>query len=200
MNRQALAADSATKKLLIEFLLQMNDLARSDCTVVVVAATNCDPVLLDPAFVRRFEKKIFVPLPSPTERIEMMRANLHEIEHSIGDQDFQVLAKLTSGYRCGRYIPVLFSFTAGDVHCSGSDLRALVRDAAMIPVREFTAALTHGDANDGADMTIERERRSGPVGRLGKRARLSSDCVRPVSRADFEHAVSLTYQCRSAEE
>lgn len=101
MNRQALAADSATKKLLIEFLLQMNDLARSNCTVVVVAATNCDPGLLDPAFVRRFEKKIFVPLPSPTERIEMMRANLHEIEHSIGDQDFQVLAKLTSGYRCG---------------------------------------------------------------------------------------------------
>jgi len=82
----------------------------------VIGATN-KPWVLDDPFRRRFQKRIFVPLPEADERLEMFRIfskNLNMGE----DVAFEELAKITDGY-------------------SGSDIYDNFQAAQMKVVREF---------------------------------------------------------------
>ena len=112
--------DGASRRVLCELLLQMTDLRRegADSNVVVIAATN-DLGALDEAFVRRFDKRLTVPMPDADARAALIEhVLLHGgVAHELLDCDIQALADVTEGY-------------------SGSDLRALCRHAAMAPVRE----------------------------------------------------------------
>ncbi|KAE9420860.1 hypothetical protein Angca_007212, partial [Angiostrongylus cantonensis] len=66
--------DDANRRVKVELLLQMQRL-QTTSNVVLVCATNC-PWDLDPAFLRRFEKKIYVGLPDLQSRIAMLKARL----------------------------------------------------------------------------------------------------------------------------
>uniref|UniRef100_A0A0K0D912 AAA domain-containing protein n=1 Tax=Angiostrongylus cantonensis TaxID=6313 RepID=A0A0K0D912_ANGCA len=66
--------DDANRRVKTELLLQMQRL-QTTSNVVLVCATNC-PWDLDPAFLRRFEKKIYVGLPDLQSRIAMLKARL----------------------------------------------------------------------------------------------------------------------------
>ncbi len=82
----------------------------------VIGATN-KPWVLDDPFRRRFQKRIFVPLPEADARLEMFRIfskNLNMGE----DVTFEELAKITDGY-------------------SGSDIYDNFQAAQMKVVREF---------------------------------------------------------------
>jgi SpoVK/Ycf46/Vps4 family AAA+-type ATPase len=82
----------------------------------VIGATN-KPWVLDDPFRRRFQKRIFVPLPEADARLEMFRIfskNLNMGE----DVTFEELAKMTDGY-------------------SGSDIYDNFQAAQMKVVREF---------------------------------------------------------------
>jgi len=83
---------------------------------VIMGATN-RPWDLDPAIVRRFERRIYVPLPDLEARKEIFRIHLKGVELE-EDVDLAELAELTVGY-------------------SGSDIRLVCREAAMEPVREL---------------------------------------------------------------
>jgi SpoVK/Ycf46/Vps4 family AAA+-type ATPase len=50
--------------LLLEFLVQMNGVGNDETGVLILGATNI-PWQLDPAIKRRFEKRIYIPLPDP---------------------------------------------------------------------------------------------------------------------------------------
>ena len=84
--------------------------------VSVFATTNM-PWELDIAALRRFERKILVPMPDKETRKKVIK--LHSgTHHTLTDDDIEYLADHTEGY-------------------SGSDLSTLVNDALMRPIKQL---------------------------------------------------------------
>ncbi|KAM9790465.1 vacuolar protein sorting-associated protein 4B isoform 2-T2 [Syngnathus typhle] len=112
----------AARRIKTEFLVQMQGVGTDNEGVLVLGATNI-PWTLDSAIRRRFEKRIYIPLPEEHARGFMFKLNLGSTPNSLTDSDFVTLGKKTDGY-------------------SGADISVIVRDALMQPVRKVQAA-TH---------------------------------------------------------
>ena len=82
--------------------------------VTVMAATN-RPWDLDDALRRRFEKRVYIPLPNEKGRRQLFDLNLKKINLS-KDIDYDKLIKATDGY-------------------SGADIANVCREAALMPMR-----------------------------------------------------------------
>uniref|UniRef100_A0A6B2L4H4 vesicle-fusing ATPase n=1 Tax=Arcella intermedia TaxID=1963864 RepID=A0A6B2L4H4_9EUKA len=105
----------SARRIKTEFLVQMNGIGKDMQGLLVLAATNM-PWSLDPAIRRRFEKRIYIPLPEEGARSTMFKIHLGDTPTNLSPEDFQELARLTEGY-------------------SGSDIAVVVREALMQPVR-----------------------------------------------------------------
>ncbi|KIJ38492.1 hypothetical protein M422DRAFT_210925 [Sphaerobolus stellatus SS14] len=114
--------NDATRRIKTEFLVQMNGVGHDDTGVLVLGATNI-PWTLDPAIKRRFEKRIYIPLPGPEARKRMFELNVGNTPCELNQKDYKKLAEMTNGY-------------------TGSDIHIIVRDALMQPVRKVLSA-TH---------------------------------------------------------
>lgn len=90
--------------------------------ILVLGATNI-PWVLDSAIRRRFEKRIYIPLPEAPARVIMFKLHLGNTSHTLNEEDFKKLANATNGY-------------------SGADISIIVRDALMQPIRQVQTA-TH---------------------------------------------------------
>lgn len=112
----------ASRRIKTEFLVQMNGVGHDDTGVLVLGATNI-PWQLDNAIKRRFEKRIYIPLPGPEARKRMFELNVGTTPCELTNPDYRALADKTQGY-------------------SGSDIAVVVRDALMQPVRKVLSA-TH---------------------------------------------------------
>lgn len=112
----------AARRIKTEFLVQMQGVGNDMTGVLVLGATNI-PWALDPAIRRRFEKRIYIPLPDISGRAKMFQLNIGNTPHTITAKQFRELAERSEGY-------------------SGSDIAVLVRDALMEPVRKVQGA-TH---------------------------------------------------------
>ncbi|KJH42208.1 ATPase, AAA family [Dictyocaulus viviparus] len=66
--------DDANRRVKTELLVQIQRI-HTTSNVVLICATNC-PWDLDPAFLRRFEKKIYIGLPDFHARIAMLKGRL----------------------------------------------------------------------------------------------------------------------------
>ncbi|EIN13123.1 AAA-domain-containing protein [Punctularia strigosozonata HHB-11173 SS5] len=111
-----------SRRIKTEFLVQMNGVGHDDTGVLVLAATNI-PWVLDNAIKRRFEKRIYIPLPGADARRRMFELHIGNTPTTLTPQDLRELAQRTEGY-------------------SGSDISIVVRDALMQPVRKVISA-TH---------------------------------------------------------
>ncbi|MGQ4890970.1 MAG: AAA family ATPase [Candidatus Njordarchaeia archaeon] len=119
--------NDAMRRVKTTLLSQMDGLySKKGERLVVIAATNL-PEDIDPAFRRRFEKRIYVPPPNKEARKEIFKIHLKGIEVS-NDVDFDKLAELTEGY-------------------TGSDIALIVREASMRPIRELAEAGKLADKN-----------------------------------------------------
>ncbi|KAM4029178.1 vacuolar protein sorting-associated protein 4B [Anomaloglossus baeobatrachus] len=112
----------AARRIKTEFLVQMQGVGVDNEGILVLGATNI-PWVLDSAIRRRFEKRIYIPLPEAHARTDMFKLHLGTTPHSLTDGDFRDLGKRTNGY-------------------SGADISIIVRDALMQPVRKVQSA-TH---------------------------------------------------------
>ncbi|KAL7748234.1 Vacuolar protein sorting-associated protein 4 [Sorochytrium milnesiophthora] len=112
----------ASRRIKTEFLVQMNGVGNDMDQVLVLGATNI-PWQLDSAIRRRFEKRIYIPLPDVHARARMFQLHVGNTPCNLTTQDFRVLAERTEGF-------------------SGSDVGVLVRDALMQPIRKVQTA-TH---------------------------------------------------------
>ncbi|CAG8717848.1 8263_t:CDS:2, partial [Ambispora leptoticha] len=112
----------ASRRIKTEFLVQMNGAANDSTGVLVLGATNI-PWQLDAAIRRRFEKRIYIPLPEASARAHMFELNIGDTPCELKQQDFKTLAEKCEGY-------------------SGSDIAVVVRDALMQPIRKVQTA-TH---------------------------------------------------------
>ncbi|KCV68453.1 hypothetical protein H696_04747 [Fonticula alba] len=123
----------AARRIKTEFLVQMNGVGNDQNGILVLGATNT-PWTLDAAIRRRFERRIYIPLPGVEARSRMLKLNLgNDVQCTLQPKHFKRLAQLTDGY-------------------SGSDLSILVRDALMAPVRKVQTA-THFKTVTGPDRT-----------------------------------------------
>ncbi|CAG8669184.1 7070_t:CDS:2, partial [Acaulospora colombiana] len=112
----------ASRRIKTEFLVQMNGVGNDSSGVLVLGATNI-PWQLDSAIRRRFEKRIYIPLPDPAARARIFELNVGSTPCELTREDYKLLGDMTDGY-------------------SGSDISVLVRDALMQPVRRVQSA-TH---------------------------------------------------------
>ena len=109
--------DSHVAERVVSQLLTELDSIERLRNVVVIAATN-RPDLVDPALLRpgRFEKLIYVKHPDEAARVEILKT--HTRRMPLGrDVDLSEIAARTEGF-------------------SGADLAALVREAALVALRE----------------------------------------------------------------
>ncbi|KAF7306243.1 AAA-domain-containing protein [Mycena indigotica] len=123
------AESEGSRRIKTEFLVQMNGVGHDDTGVLVLGATNI-PWQLDNAIKRRFEKRIYIPLPGPEARQRMFELHVGETPCEMSKADYRVLAEQTDGF-------------------SGSDISIVVRDALMQPVRKVLGATHFKRVGDG---------------------------------------------------
>uniref|UniRef100_A0A3P9HCB9 vesicle-fusing ATPase n=1 Tax=Oryzias latipes TaxID=8090 RepID=A0A3P9HCB9_ORYLA len=112
----------AARRIKTEFLVQMQGVGNDNEGILVLGATNI-PWTLDSAIRRRFEKRIYIPLPEEHARSSMFKLHLGSTPNNLTEADFVTLGRKTDGY-------------------SGADISVIVRDALMQPVRRVQSA-TH---------------------------------------------------------
>ena len=101
----------------------MQGVGHDDTGILVLGATNI-PWDLDPAVRRRFQKKIYIPLPEDIARQTLFKLQLgKDTPNSITQEEIEYLASITEGY-------------------TGSDIATLAQDAIFEPIRKCQSA-TH---------------------------------------------------------
>ena len=148
----------ASRRMKTELLIQLDGVARGedDGLVFLLAATNL-PWALDPALLRRLEKRIFVDLPTLEARKAMVTKLLqpHTMEENNRDALLNLLAEKTHGY-------------------SGSDVATLCKECAMRPLRRLMSKLDGIGALDGAE--------AGSVGNMNN----SDASIGPITSDDVD--------------
>lgn len=126
--------NEASRRVKTEFLVQMQGVGKANEKVLVLGATNL-PWALDPAVRRRFEKRIYIPLPDIEARMYLLRNKLKNLDGNLTDKDIKKIGEMTEGY-------------------SGSDLEILAKDAAMEPLRfaQNTDRFKEVKGDDGRTM------------------------------------------------
>lgn len=136
-NRNQDGENESSRRIKNEFLVQWSALSNAaagkddkrgskfidDKRVLVLAATNL-PWSIDEAARRRFVRRQYIPLPEDETRLVQIKKLLAHQNHTLTDEDFNILIELTRGY-------------------SGSDITSLAKDAAMGPLRELGDQLLH---------------------------------------------------------
>jgi transitional endoplasmic reticulum ATPase len=114
---RGLGGDSLVSERVVAQLLTEMDGIKTLENVVVIAATN-RPDILDPALLRpgRLDRLIYVPPPDYRARLEIFRVHARKLK-LMDDVNLEELARRTEGY-------------------TGADIAAVVREAAMLALRE----------------------------------------------------------------
>jgi vacuolar protein-sorting-associated protein 4 len=110
----------SSRRIKTEFLIQMDGVGKSMEGILLLSATNI-PWGLDPAVRRRFEKKIYIPLPDFEARKAMIENKMRKTLNNLTPQQMDNIANMTEGY-------------------SGADIKILTREAAMLAVRKLQEA------------------------------------------------------------
>lgn len=124
--------------MIVLSLVQMNGVGNDDTGVLVLGATNI-PWQLDGAIKRRFEKRIYIPLPEPDARKRIFELNVGTTPCQLTQKDYRALAESTEGY-------------------SGSDIAVVVRDALMQPVRKVLSSTHFKQVSHNFDSRFVRRK------------------------------------------
>lgn len=123
----------AARRIKTQLMIEMQGVGHNnDNRVLVLAATNL-PYNLDQAIRRRFDKRIYIPLPDAPARTHMFKVHLGDTPNCLTQADFDQLGQRTEGF-------------------SGSDVSVVVKDVLMQPIRLLREA-THFRPATGPDGT-----------------------------------------------
>ncbi|WAR12625.1 VPS4B-like protein [Mya arenaria] len=101
--------------------------------VFVVGLTHA-PWAINLALLKRFSKRLYMPLPDTDARTDILGAQLRSMDHTLREEHLRSLSSRCAGF-------------------SGSDLVVLVRDVAMEPVRRLQAATYFKKGREGRNST-----------------------------------------------
>ncbi|PIN09789.1 AAA+-type ATPase [Handroanthus impetiginosus] len=143
--RKSEGEHESSRRLKTQFLIEMEGFDSGNEQILLIGATN-RPQELDEAARRRLTKRLYIPLPTSEARAWIIK-NLLENDglFNLSNEDMDTICKLTEGY-------------------SGSDMKNLVKDASMGPLREAL--------KQGIEITT-----------------LKKEDMRPVNLQDFEKAL-----------
>lgn len=116
------SGDENLNQMKTEFLVQMDGMNRDNSGVVIIAATNL-PWKLDPAFIRRFQKRVEVNLPDENSRKTLFKIEIGDTLCDLTSDDYEELAQQSAGF-------------------SGSDIKSTVQYALNYPLAKVIQA-TH---------------------------------------------------------
>ncbi|KAL1210119.1 ATPase family AAA domain-containing protein FIGL1 [Cardamine amara subsp. amara] len=107
----------SSRRLKTQFLIEMEGFDSGSEQILLIGATN-RPQELDEAARRRLTKRLYIPLPSSEARAWIIQNLLQKDGlFTLSVDDMKIICNLTEGY-------------------SGSDMKNLVKDATMGPLRE----------------------------------------------------------------
>ncbi|KAK2969107.1 hypothetical protein RJ640_028814 [Escallonia rubra] len=163
----------ASRRIKTELLVQMQGVGTNDDKVLVLAATNT-PYALDQAIRRRFDKRIYIPLPDLKARQHMFKVHLGDTPHNLIGSDFERLAYKTEGF-------------------SGSDISVCVNEVLFEPIRKTQDAeffikdsddnwIPCGPRQQGAILTNMQE--------LAARGLASKIHPPPINKTDFDKVLA----------
>ncbi|CAD8133887.1 unnamed protein product [Paramecium octaurelia] len=133
----------ASRRLKTEFLVSFDGMQTTDQDrIFLIAATN-RPQDIDGAVLRRFTVKILIDQPDQKARLGLVRSLMAKVNHSIQDPALEKICEKLAGY-------------------SASDIKAVVKEACMQPLREDKNAIVA----------------------------MSAQSIRPVRKEDFEFAIN----------
>jgi vacuolar protein-sorting-associated protein 4 len=69
----------------------MQGVGHDETGVLILGATNL-PWALDPAIRRRFQRRIYIPLPEYPSRLHMLKNNMKNNKNSLTEKDFEEIA------------------------------------------------------------------------------------------------------------
>lgn len=110
--------NEASRRLKTEFLVSFDGVGTDEHDKVLVMAASNLPQMLDDAIRRRFSKRIYVPLPSPEVRADILKNLLAKQPSRVSSHEINDIVHLTEGF-------------------SASDMKELCKEAAMWPLREM---------------------------------------------------------------
>ncbi|KAL3630829.1 Fidgetin-like protein 1 [Castilleja foliolosa] len=115
--RKSEGEHESSRRLKTQFLIEMEGFDSGSEQILLIGATN-RPQELDEAARRRLTKRLYIPLPTSEARAWIIK-NLLEKDglFDLSAEDIDTVCKITEGY-------------------SGSDMKNLVKDASMGPLRE----------------------------------------------------------------
>lgn len=109
-----------------QFLVEMDGLKEKGAqyNIVVIGATNVQEAFLDAAILRpgRFDRKIYVDLPSFDDRKKIFAYYLNKVKYDAGEIDVEKFAGITQGW-------------------SPADISNLIREGALLAVRNKKEAI-----------------------------------------------------------
>ncbi len=170
-----------TRGVKTELLKQMEGVSSGeDSDVFVLGATNC-PWELDTAFLRRFEKRIHIPLPDEETRKELFDIQLKSFPISVDTVEWQQLLRMSEGY-------------------SGSDISTCIADALFEPIRELENSSFWKWNTDGKTVSPCQESEEGAV--KIRFESIAPEQVKPriVSFQDIRKALAKNHRTISDEE
>lgn len=123
-----------TSTTLNQLLVEMDGLKEKETNVVIVGATNMPEYFLDTALLRpgRFDRKIYVDKPSLEDREKLFAYYLARVKYDANDVKVDRLARITVGQ-------------------SPADIANIVREAALIAVRNQKPAIAMRDIDDARE-------------------------------------------------
>ena len=105
------------RRLKTQMLIEMDGIKEYKSKQLMVLGATNRPWDIDPAFRRRFERRIYIPLPDKDARKEVFKYHLKGIDLD-EDVDFDELAEKSEGF-------------------TSSDIALICRESAMTPIREL---------------------------------------------------------------
>ncbi|XP_062551201.1 fidgetin-like protein 1 isoform X2 [Armigeres subalbatus] len=108
----------SSRRLKTEFLVQLDGAATAeDERILIVGATN-RPQELDEAARRRLVKRLYIPLPELSARVQILTRLLASEKNSLSIMEINEIGQLTEGF-------------------SGADMKVLCHEASMGPIRSI---------------------------------------------------------------
>ncbi|KAK9170435.1 hypothetical protein Syun_002575 [Stephania yunnanensis] len=163
----------ASRRIKTELLVQMQGVGNNDQKVLVLAATNT-PYALDQAIRRRFDKRIYIPLPDLKARQHMFKVHLGDTPHNLTESDYESLARKTEGF-------------------SGSDISVCVKDVLFEPVRKTQDAMFFIKTSEDMWVPCGPKQRGSvqtTMQELAAKGLASKILPPPISKTDFDKVLA----------
>jgi cell division protease FtsH len=123
-----------TNTTLNQLLVEMDGLKEKDLNIIIIGATNMAEGFMDAALLRpgRFDRKIYVDKPNLNDREKLFEYYLKKVKYDPLDVKIDRLARITVGN-------------------SPADIANIVRECALIAVRNNRQAITMKDIDDARE-------------------------------------------------